>query len=111
MRGDSDSEEDDPMTPSTTEFIKDAVDTGFTLDLLSRAEHSLDSGKNPTSSDLRLPKTIISTMVQKKLAGVPWQGPLPEAPPRTLGDFLAKATHRSPPSRWLRRDRELATLR
>jgi hypothetical protein len=72
MGGDSDSEEDDLATPSTTEFIRDAIDAGFTIDLLSRAEHALDSGKNLTSSDLRLPKTINSTMVQKKLAGVPW---------------------------------------
>jgi hypothetical protein len=42
-------------------------------------------------------------MVQRKFSGVPWQGPLPKprvSPPRTLGDALAKATHRNSPSTW-----------
>lgn len=85
-----------PVTPATSEFIKDALDAGFTLDQLSRTERVLDSGKSPLSGDLHLPKSIITTLAQKKLAEAPWQGPLPAprvSPPRTLGDCLVKASH------------------
>jgi hypothetical protein len=72
------------------------MNAGFMIDQLSRAKEALVSGKTPSSDDLHLPKSIISLMVQRKLAEVPWQGRLLEprvSPPRTLGDFLAKATH------------------
>jgi hypothetical protein len=37
-------------------------------------------------------------MARKKLVGAPWEGPLPSprvSPPRTLGDCIASAYHRS----------------
>ena len=100
--GDQDQSDEDETRPSTPEFIEEAAHAGFSLDQLIRAEQSLNSGKTPTSEDLCLSKAIIHTMVQRKFAGVPWQGPLPEprvSPPRTLGDALAKATHRKSSSR------------
>jgi hypothetical protein len=61
----------DPTSPTTTEFIKEAMDAGFTIDQLARAE-------------------------QRRLVGSPWEGPLPSprfSPPRTLlGDCLASAS-------------------
>jgi hypothetical protein len=100
--GDQENSDEEEPEPSTPEFIKEAAQAGFSMDQLIRAEQSLNSGKTSTSEDLRLPKAILSTMVQRKFAGVPWQGPLPEpsvSPLRTLGDALAKATHRKSGSR------------
>ena len=85
--------------PSTPEFIKDVLDAGFTLEQLFRAEQALASGNVLSSDDRHLSKSIISKMVQRKLVGAPWQGPLPSpqvSPPLTLGDFVAKATHSTP---------------
>lgn len=78
------------------------MDAGFTFEQLSRVEQALDSGTNLSPNDLRLPKYIVSAMVQRKLAGTPWKGPLPApriSPPRTLGDFLAKANQQNLGSR------------
>jgi hypothetical protein len=100
--GDQENSDEEEPEPSTPEFIKEAAQAGFSLDQLIRAEQSLNSGKTSTSEDLRLPKAILSTLVQRKFAGVPCQDPLPEprvSPPRTLGDALAKATHQKSGSR------------
>lgn len=78
------------------EFINEAMQAGFTIDHLARAEIALGSGM-VSSSQRRLPKLILNKMVERKLSVVPWQGPLPEprvSPPRTLGDFLATAMYR-----------------
>ena len=82
--------------PSTPEFIKEALEAGFTLELLSRAENAFNSGSTPSSSDLKLANSIVSKMVERKIDGRPWQGPLPPprvSPPRTFGDALAAATY------------------
>jgi len=98
--GDSDeSEEDEPKvhSPSTLEFVKEALDAGFTIDQLATAEQVLDTGKASLPRDLLLPRAIVESLIKRKLVGEPWQGPLPAprvSPPRTLGDFLAKASHR-----------------
>ena len=76
VEGESDSEEDEqasPVTPSTPEFINEALHAGFTLDQLSRAEQALDSGKKISPGGLQLSKSIVSTLVQRKIKGVPWQ--------------------------------------
>jgi hypothetical protein len=101
--GGEDSEDDEPdvptaQSPSTPEFVKDAMDAGFTIGQLIKAKQVLSSGKSSTTDNVHLPSTIISTMVKKKLVGTPWQGPLPAprvSPPRTLGDFMTRATHRT----------------
>ena len=80
--------------PSTPVFVREALEAGFTIDQLSRAEKALDSGMH--SGDARLAYSIVSTMVQRKLAGRPWQGRLPPpriSPPRTLGDAMATASY------------------
>jgi len=96
-----DSDDEDPVhevsVPSIPEFVKDALEAGFTVDQLARAERALASGNIPSSSDRRLSRSVISSLVHKKLVGTPWHGPLPSprvSPPRTLGDFFAKATER-----------------
>jgi hypothetical protein len=89
-------EDDDLSEPSTPQFISQALDAGFTIDELSRAEKALDSGTTPIPSDVKLSKSIVSNLVQRKIEGKPWQGPLPSprvSPPRTLGDYLATATY------------------
>jgi len=55
-----------PETPSTPVFINEALQAGFTLEQLSRAEQALDSGKKPSTGDLLLTKSIVSVLVQKK---------------------------------------------
>lgn len=94
-----DLEDEEPVEtqtdPSTLEFIKDAMDAGFTIKQLSRAEQALGSGNVLSSGDCHLSKTIISKMIQRKLVGEPWHGPLPPphvSPPITLADFITKAT-------------------
>jgi len=85
--------EDEPSTP---EFIKEALEAGFTLELLSRAENTFNSGSTPSSSDLKLANSIVSKMVVRKTDGRPWQGPLTPprvSPPRTFGDAIAAATY------------------
>lgn len=92
------SNDDVTLSPSTPEFVKDALDAGFTLDQLVRAERALASGNSPSSSEKILPKLITSTMAKKKMVGAPWKGPLPSprvSPPRTLGDCLTVASRRS----------------
>ena len=82
--------------PSTPEFIKEALEAGFTLELLSRAENAFNSGSTPSSSDLKLANSIVSKMVERKTDGRPWQGPLTPprvSPPRTFGDAIAAATY------------------
>jgi hypothetical protein len=93
---DLEKDEADPglATPSTTTFINDALDAGFTIEQLAMAEQALDSGKS-FSPTAQLPKAIVSEMVRRKLALKPWKGPLPGprvSPPRTLGDYLAMAS-------------------
>ena len=95
-----DTDDEDPVhevsVPSTPEFVKDALEAGFTVDQLARAERALASGNIPSSSDRRLSRSVISSLVHRKLVGTPWHGPLPSprvSPPRTLGDFFAKATY------------------
>ena len=73
------------------------MDAGFTIDQLATAEQVLDTGKASLPRDLLLPRAIVESLIKRKLVGEPWQGPLPAprvSPPRTLGDFLAKASHR-----------------
>lgn len=82
------------QSPSTPEFIVEALDAGFTVDQLARAEKALASSNVPSSGDRLLPNSIVAKMVERKLAGAPWQGPLPSprvSPPRTLGDCVSKA--------------------
>lgn len=84
-------------TPSTPVFINEALDAGFTIEQLAMAEQALDSGISSSPTALRLPKVIVSEMVRRNLARMPWKGPLPGprvSPPRTLGDFLATANRR-----------------
>jgi hypothetical protein len=50
---------------------------GFTIDQLARAEKALTSGNVSSSGDRHLPNSIAARMVQTKLVGAPWQGPLP----------------------------------
>jgi len=95
-----DTDDEDPVhevsVPSTPEFVKDALEADFTVDQLARAERALASGNIPSSSDCRLSRSVISSLVHRKLVGTPWHGPLPSprvSPPRTLGDFFAKATY------------------
>lgn len=91
---DSDNEVLVEQSPSTSEFIMEALDAAFTMDQLARAEKALASGNASSSGDRLLPNSIVAKMVQRKLAGAPWQGPLPSprvSPPRTLGDCVAKA--------------------
>lgn len=61
-----DSNSDEDVELSTPEFVKEAAQAGFSLDQLHKAEQALDSGKVTTSEDLRLPKLILSKMVQRK---------------------------------------------
>jgi len=86
----------DDDEPSTPEFINEAEEAGFSFDQLLRAERALHSGNEPRSTDIRLSKHIVSTLVQRKIGtGAPWQGPLTSprvSPPRTLGDCLATAS-------------------
>jgi len=86
---------DDDDVPSTPELINQAQAAGFTLHQLMVAEKALDSGNlNPSSSDIRLAKSIVSKLIQTKTVVSPWKGPLPPpriSPPRTLGDAIAKA--------------------
>ena len=80
--------------PSTPVFVREALEAGFTIDQLSRAEKALDSGMH--SGDVRLAYSIVSTMVQRKLAERPWKGQLPPrriSPPRTLGDAMATVSY------------------
>lgn len=104
LGGDSESEEDEPEPASPVTpppHVGSSSRTPWTwVSQLSRAEQILEAGKSssPSSVDLHLPKSIVSTMVWKKLTEVPWQGPLPEprvSPPRALGDALAMATYRT----------------
>jgi hypothetical protein len=94
-------DDDDGLSKSSMpQFINQAIDAGFTLDELSIAERALDSGITPNSSDIRLSKSIVLKLVQRKIGGKPWQGPLSSprvSPPRTLGDFLATATYQRSP--------------
>jgi hypothetical protein len=78
------------------EFISDAMDAGFTLEQLSKAERALNLGNTPCSDDVNLSKKIVSKDVQRKINGRPWQGPLPPprvSPPRMLGDFLGMVSY------------------
>jgi hypothetical protein len=96
--GFDDSDEEDleiTQSPSTPEFIGEALDAGFTIDQLARAEKALVSGNSSSSSDRHLPSSVVTKLVQRKLVGAPWQGPLPPprvSPPRTLRDCVVKAT-------------------
>jgi hypothetical protein len=95
---DSDDPDDDVTSPTTPEFIKEALDAGFTVEQLARAECALESGNSISSSEKFLPNLIVNTMARKKLVGAPWEGPLPSprvSPPRTLGDCIASAYQRS----------------
>jgi hypothetical protein len=94
---DSDDSDDEAVaemkSPSTPEFIAEALDAGFSVDQLARAEAALASS-NDQSTDRLLPISIVTKLVQRNLAGAPWQGPLPYprvSPPRTLGDCIANA--------------------
>jgi hypothetical protein len=76
------------------EFLKEALDAGFTVDRLARAEEALISGKESSSEDHRFSMAVVSKLVRRKLETSPWQGPLlaPRIlPPRTLGDCMALA--------------------
>ena len=67
----------------------------FSVGDLVQAENTLTSGINPNSEDRRKADFIVSNLVDRRLYGKPWQGPLPTplvSPPRTLGDVLVKAT-------------------
>lgn len=81
--------------PSTPEFVNEAVEAGFTVDQLLRAERALSSGNNsPIAKDILLSKEIVKKLVSQKRQLIPWKGPLPKpriSPPRTLGDCLATA--------------------
>ena len=92
---DGESDEVDLAEPTTPEFIQDALAAGFSVGDLVQAENTLTSGINPNSEDRRKADFIVSTLVDRRLYGKPWQGPLPTprvSPPRTLGDVLVKAT-------------------
>lgn len=93
------SEDEEPQSPTTPEFLKDAVEAGFTVEQLLRAERALASGnKSPDSTDLLLSKEIVSTLVSRKKHIVPWSGPLPKpriSPPTALGDCVAAVLPKS----------------
>ena len=59
----------DDDEPSTPEFIKEALEAGFTLELLSRAENAFNLVSTPSSSDLKLANSIVSKMVERKTDG------------------------------------------
>jgi hypothetical protein len=85
--------EDEPSTP---EFVKEAVEAGFTVKELSRAERALESGTVSSPGYIKLAKSIVAKLVQRKTSGRPWQGPIPPprvTPPRTLGDVIATASY------------------
>lgn len=88
------SEED--ITVSTPVLIKEAAAAGFSLSDLQRAEQELQSPSQVCAgpSNSLIANKIVSTLVQRKLKGQPWKGPLPPprvSPPRTLGDAIAVA--------------------
>ena len=71
---------------------------GFNILDLRQAEQALNSVSTPNSDDCRKIKTIVTTMVDHKLYGRPWHGPLSPprvSPQRTLGDALANAMIKS----------------
>ena len=88
-----DSEDEDPSTP---EFVQLALEAGYSIDELVATEDALNAGNS--SNNLKSAHSIVSNLVNRKITGgAPWQGPLPPpriSPPRTLGDFFAKASYR-----------------
>ncbi|CAN6371606.1 unnamed protein product [Urochloa humidicola] len=88
---------------TTRQFIAEAQAVGFSIADLQQAEKDLSSPAAVSSSITSpgqkhsLAKRIVSAMVENKLKGRPWQGPLPPprvSPPRTLGDALGSAMAR-----------------
>jgi hypothetical protein len=95
-------DDDDDGSPSTAELISEALDAGYLMEDLAKAEKAL--------AERRRALALVADLVHKKMAAVePWQGPLPArrvSPPRTLGDVLSttlqKSSSRMRPSRLVR---------
>lgn len=97
----SSDEEEEIESIDTPEFVRRAVNAGFSMDELVKAGHEEGSSSYNSLCNSSLDKCVVDTVIQRN-AGKPWTGPLPKpwkSPPMTLGAAISKAKVISPDGR------------